>query len=206
MIKANWLRVRGRCVCACRACVIEKWEDLMLKILKMAALSLLVSTGMASAVTISGTASIGGTYTSNTDPLGVGSTITLTSSSIDTTGDYVGATIPGSDIVIVASAGSNAGTTFTFPDFDFEIGSTSAAFFQFGTLLVGGLGTASGVGYDDSASSWVLSIAGDGVTGAFSLYIETPPGSVPTVPLPAGLPLMIGGLAAFGVLRKRATA
>lgn len=58
--------------------------------------------------------------------------------------------------------------------------------------------------FDMTNGQFIMSIASLELDGAFSLYVQSlgTPGSVPNVPLPASLPLLLAGVGALGLARK----
>ncbi|EKE44245.1 hypothetical protein OCGS_1761 [Oceaniovalibus guishaninsula JLT2003] len=190
----------------------------MLQNLKIAAVALLATTGIASAATTIGQLSAAGLYTVDDGTrFNIGDTITIGAPSFSTgTDDYAGIMMGTSSFSLQTAAAPNTlndGTTFTFGAFTFEIDSTEVSTLDNVAYEIFGLGTVTGGGFDPSPSSYRLTIAGaqqnTSSSGTFSLFVATPPEElppVPAVPLPAGLPLLMGGIAVFGVLRRRARA
>lgn len=182
----------------------------MFSYLKIAAVAFVASTGMAAAVTVDGTLQGSGTYSvDGGGPVLAGSTLSVGSSNAGFgMGDYAGIASVSNFSLIVSNVPSstNAGTSFTFGMFTFTIASTTIGTVLAGNADVIGLGTVTGGGFDASPSSFNFAISSaDDTAGFFNLRIATPPDDIalPPVPLPAGLPLLIGGLAVFGIARSR---
>ena len=186
----------------------------MKNLIATSALALVATAGSAFAVTAVGQLNIAGITTVSGDVAGngtfdLGDTLTIGANIGSGSGSYAGiGNVSGFDLV--TAVGPNVGTSFDFGGFTFTIDSTETvtlndvAFEQFG------LGTVTGAGVDASPSSFRFSIAGadqdDDDTLTFSLFISTPPEDMNVVPLPAGLPLLVGGIAALGLLRRRKAA
>ncbi len=183
----------------------------MISYLKVATLALAASTGVASAATVMGQVSFGGRYaTDDGSSVGAGDTINVTSFfGAGGVGDYAGietGTSPFSLIALAKPDTGNVGTSFTFGDFSFEITSTEVVQDDAIGLQIFGFGDVTGGGFDVSESSYRFSLSGDGAVGSYSLFIATPPEDIAPIPLPAGLPLLLGGIAAFAMVRRRVQA
>ncbi len=63
------------------------------------------------------------------------------------------------------------------------------------------------VAFDSTAASFRFSAAGAGqnttTSGLYTLFVQAPPEEIAPIPLPAGAPLLLGGLALLGFARKR---
>lgn len=177
------------------------------------------------AATIPGVNSISfsGDYSVASAPIMLGDTVTVAptfSFGAGGIGEYVASegvgTLSSFDLISAsAPTSTNAGTMFSFGAYTFTIDSTETSSLDNVGLEIFGLGTVAGGDdgtgspYDATASSFRFTIAGaesnTATSGTFSLFISTPPEPMapPAVPLPAGLPLLIGGLAALGLARRR---
>ena len=181
----------------------------MKQILASSAIALIASASGAFAVTTAGTVSFAGAYSIDSAPLMIGDTISVAPSVLTAggTGDYAGLSSGTTAFDMDFQAGANIGQTFDFGDFTFTISSTLMADFDGGSAVVFGLGNVTGNGFDSSVSSYRFTIAGaqinEATSGTYSLFISTPPEDFNVIPVPAGLPLLVGGIAALGFLRRR---
>ncbi len=181
-----------------------------MKHFSIAAAALALSTVSAAAVTVNGQLSAGGMYSVSSAPIMMGDTVSVMSGMAFGTDDFVdSAGLTTFDLVTSTDAGSNVGTMFDFGDFTFTISSTEMAQIDGTGLEVFGLGTVAGSGFEATPSSFRFTVAGAGIStstrGFYSLFVESPyiEDTPPVVPLPAGLPLLLGGIAAFGLARRK---
>jgi len=152
-----------------------------------------------------------GNYTVTDDADGSGTTsvgdtlslynITVTYSDMD--GVSAGDTISYAELLELLTGSANDGDTFTFGSSTFEITSTDSAttFGSNGQALTGGLGiySADGTAYD---GTWTITTLSATTSGTFLGEITVDTSSASPVPLPAGLPLLAGGLGALALIRR----
>ncbi|WP_425098848.1 VPLPA-CTERM sorting domain-containing protein [Tropicibacter sp. S64] len=145
-----------------------------------------------------------------------GSTLNFSGSFLmgGTSGEYAGYTFSGLDSLIFGTGTVNNGqtitagngiNTLTFTVTDTVVASinTNAGTTAPGWNLAGYLNVASTGPLVSSTASF--SLAGTNVDGiGYSIFIQTPPENfTPEVPLPAGLPLLVGALGGLALVRRR---
>jgi hypothetical protein len=193
----------------------------MLKRLTLAALALAGSVGAASAVPIDGRSEIIASFNVTNDADGSGGVTLGDTVSFSQFGAGAGTDLGDFDaagsfssfslFLSAVPSSNNSGTSLSFGSFAFDLSTTEAASTSAGGLTLFALGTvdddgSTAVDYTAGPGSLRLAISSPALTGFATIFIASPPERLPdtaVIPLPAGAPLLLGGLGLLAFLRRR---